>query len=185
MTPATILASILYAALGAGCLLLQLVTLPGNWLLVLLALVFQVWSIVATDGQHPLFSWWTIAAGTALALLAEFAELGMGAAGARMTGARARGMWGAVVGSLVGSLAGTALGCGVPVLGSIVGALAGALAGAALGAFVGELTYRDRRPHAAALAAVGAAAGRTAGIIVKVAFGVAIWATFVAAAMWD
>ncbi|MFO0962742.1 MAG: DUF456 family protein [Phycisphaerales bacterium] len=180
MTTATIIAAILYGLLGAGCLLLTLITLPGNWLLVLMACGFQLWSVLATDGQQPLFSWWTIAAGLALALLGELAEVGMGAAGAAATGARQRGIWGAVIGSLLGALVGLVF-VFVPVIGSLLGALAGAAAGA----FIGELTYKDRRTHEAAYAAVGAAAGRFAGILVKLSFGVAIWVLFVVAALWN
>lgn len=180
MTVGTILASLLFAVLGAVCLLVQLILLPGNWLLVLLACIFQVWSLVATDGGAPLFSWWTIAAGLVLAFLGELAETAMGAAGAKATGARTRGMWGAIIGSVIGGIAGMVLFSFVPIIGSLLGGLGGAAAGA----FLMELSYADRGPGRAAMAAVGAAVGRTAGLLMKLSIGVAIWVLFVVAALF-
>ncbi len=181
MTTTTFVAAGIYALLGLVCLLLTLVTLPGNWLLVLLACCFQIWSLIWGTGAPPLFSWWTIAVGLALAVLGEVLETGMSAAGAAATGARGRGIWGAVIGSIVGALVGLVFFWFIP----IVGSLLGAMAGAAGGAFVGELTYKDRKSHEAAYAAVGAAAGRAAGIMVKLGIGVAIWVLFVSAALWN
>ena len=178
MTGESVLMGIVMAVLGGGCLLLTLVTLPGNWLIVLFAAALQGWALAF--GHALPYSGWTLGALFALALVGEFAEVWMSAAGAKAGGARSRGAWGAVLGSMAGALAGTVLLAFLP----IAGALVGALMGAALGAFVGELTYGDRSAAALAVPAIAAAAGRFAGIIVKLAFGVAIWTVAVVGALW-
>ena len=178
MTMTSLLVAVAVGVLGGGCLLLTLLTLPGNWLLVLVAVGAQVWAMIA-GGDLP-YSGWTLGALVALAVLGELAEAGMGAAGAKAGGARSRGAWGAVAGSLVGAMAGTVALAFVPV----VGTLLGALGGAALGAVVGELTYGDRDAASVVRPATGAAIGRFAGILVKFAIGVVMWVVAVAAAAW-
>lgn len=178
MTGESVVHGIVMAVAGALCLLLTAVTLPGNWLMVLAAGVLQLWS--TRDGGTPAYSAWTLGALVLLAVLGEVAETAMGAAGAKAGGARARGAWGAVIGSLVGALAGTVLLAFLP----IVGTLAGALVGAGAGAFVGELTYGDRRAGQLVRPAAGAAAGRIAGLIAKVAIGALMWTVLVVGALW-
>ena len=75
MTMETIVVTLLLAVLGGGCLLLTLLTLPGNWLILLLAGVAQAWSM-SGDGT-PLYSGWTLVALFLLAILGEVAETGM------------------------------------------------------------------------------------------------------------
>jgi len=178
MTMETMVLALLMAVLGGGCLMLTLLTLPGNWLIVLLAAGAQGWAMAA--GTPLPYSGWTLAAIAALALAGELAEMGMGAAGARAGGARGRGVWGAVLGSIVGALAGTVLLAFIPLAGTLVGALAGA----AIGAFIGELTYGDRRASSLVLPAAGAAAGRFAGLLVKFAVGALAWVLLVGGALW-
>lgn len=178
MTGATVAWALAIAVLGGGCLLLTVLTLPGNWLLLAVAGGAQLLSM--QGGGTPLYGAWTLAGAFALAAAGEVLETAMGATGARLGGARRRGAWGAVIGSLAGALVGTVALAFLP----LVGTLAGALIGAALGAFVGELTYRDRRPAALVLPAAGAAAGRLAGLIAKVAVGIALWTLLVVGALW-
>ena len=179
MTMETIVVTLLLAVLGGGCLLLTLLTLPGNWLILLLAGVAQAWSM--SGGGTPLYSGWTLVALFLLAILGEVAETGMSAAGARAGGARGRGAWGAVLGSFAGALGGAVLLAFIPLAGTLVGALIGA----ALGAFIGELTYGDRPAGSLVLPAAAAAVGRMAGIVVKLAFGIAIWVVVVVGALWS
>jgi hypothetical protein len=67
----------------------------------------------------------------------------------------------------------------------LAGTLAGALIGAAVGAFIGEMTYGDRSAISLVLPAAAAAAGRLAGVLVKLAFGIAIWLVAVIGALWN
>jgi hypothetical protein len=166
------------AVVGGLCVLLTVLTLPGNWLLLAVAGVAQAWTM--SGGGTPLYSWWTIAAAAVLALSGEALEAGMGAAGASAAGARRRGTWGAVIGSLAGAVVGTFVLAFIPLFGTLVGALVGA----GLGAFVGELSYGDRGAASLVVPAAGAAAGRFAGLIVKSAVGAAMWTLLVVGALW-
>lgn len=178
MTLESIVWAAVIATVGGGCVLLTVLTLPGNWLLLAIAGVAQAWTM--HGGGAPLYSWWTLGAAAALALGGEALEAGMGAAGASAAGARRRGTWGAVIGSLVGAVLGTFVLAFIPLFGTLVGALVGA----GLGAFVGELSYGDRRAASLMVPAAGAAAGRFAGLIVKSAVGAAMWTLLVVAALW-
>ena len=85
MTGETIVVALLMAGLGGGCLLLTLLTLPGNWAILILVGAAQLWSL-SGDGA-PLYSGWTRVALFMLAILGEVCETAMGAAGARVGGA--------------------------------------------------------------------------------------------------
>jgi hypothetical protein len=47
------------------------------------------------------------------------------------------------------------------------------------------MTYGDRSAGSLVLPAAAAAAGRMAGIVVKLAFGIAIWVVVVVGALWS
>lgn len=179
MTMESLLTALAVGVLGGGSIFLTLLTLPGNWLLLLVAVGAQAWAMFA--GTPLPYSPWTLAALVALAVAGEVAETVMGAAGAKAGGARGRGAWGAMIGSLVGALVGTVALAFLP----LAGTLLGALAGAAVGAMAGELTYGDRGALDTVKPAVGAAVGRFAGILVKFAIGVLMWVVAVTAAAWD
>lgn len=179
MTMESLLTAVVVGVLGGGALFLTLLTLPGNWLLLLVAVGAQAWAMFA--GTAEPYSAWTLAALVALAIAGEVAETAMGAAGAKAGGARGRGAWGAMIGSIVGALVGTV---GLAFL-PLAGTLLGALGGAAIGAMVGELTYGDRSAAQTVKPAAGAAIGRFAGILVKFAIGVLMWVVAVTAAAWD
>ena len=178
MTMESLVTAVVVGVLGGGSLFLTLMTLPGNWLLVLVAVGAQAWAMLA--GAALPYSAWTLVALVVLGLFGEFAETAMGAAGAKAGGARGRGAWGAVLGSLAGAMVGTVAIAFLP----LAGTLLGALGGAALGAMVGELTYGDRRAIETVVPAAGAAIGRFAGILVKFAIGVLMWVVAVVAAAW-
>ncbi len=158
------------ATLGALGIVLQAVTLPGTWIVVLAATSVKVHDVFA---PQPLLSWWTYLAIVALAIVAEVAETLAGAAGARTGGATRRGMLGAIVGSLAGALLGTIF------LLPVVGSLIGAVAGAAAGAIVGELSGGGRMLRDTAAPAAGAVAGRLAGAFLKTGFAIAMWLVMV------
>jgi hypothetical protein len=164
-----ILAAVVFTLMAGTGVLLQVVTLPGTWIIVGVAVIYQGVSMLAGGGQ-PL-NWWVLGAAVALAAIAELVEFATCAVGAAAGGARKRGAGGALVGSLVGALLGFFLLAFIP----LFGALIGALIGAGVGAMIGEISYGDRTAKQATLPAVGAAVGRIAGVAVKIAVAFVMW----------
>lgn len=163
-----------FALLGLGCLILGLLGLPGNWLLVALALGMQML-------HHGSVGWGFLGAALALAIAGEVLETWASVAGLSAGGGSRRGMWGAIVGGLVGGILLTGL---LPI--PIVGTLVGAAAGAFLGALLGELTGPNGRPTGASLkAAAGAACGRVLGSFGKTILGVMIWTLLTVQVFWN
>jgi uncharacterized protein YqgC (DUF456 family) len=162
----------LFALVSLACLALVLAGLPGNWLAIGLAIGLQLLGTVPfTHSPTPHFGVPILAACLALAALAEVGEAAAGAAGTKLGGGSRRGMVGAFVGGLAGAIVATPL-VPVPVLGTLAGGLVGSFAGA----WIGETTAELRRnPHEKLRAALGAAAGRLAGTVGKLAAGVVIW----------
>ncbi len=109
-----------------------LLTLPGTWLMVLMAMLLNL-----TMEPNP-FSWWTIGVAIALAMLGELLELIAGGAGAKAMGASKRSIVASIVGGVVGAILGTFL---LPIVGTIIGSALGA----GVGAIVFEFTIADRR----------------------------------------
>jgi uncharacterized protein len=148
---------------------LDLLGLPGNWLMV-------AGTILVAWLRPGMFSVWTLVAICSVAAAGEVLELLGAALGARKGGAGRRGAAAALAGGFIGAVAGTFL-IPVPVLGSLVGSCAGAC----LGAWVVELSSgRDFR--ASAQAGVGAGVGRALGAIVKLAAGILLWLVIAIAA---
>ncbi|MFO0915827.1 MAG: DUF456 family protein [Pirellulales bacterium] len=127
---ATVLALVNFA--GAA---LNLLALPGNWLVLGCSIVFAV--LVRTD-SGPSMSWQVLALLGVLALVGEGLEMLAGTAGAAKQGASRRSLVLSVVGSVVGSIAGAVIGIPVPVIGSAIAALLGGALGAFLGGLIGE-----------------------------------------------
>lgn len=142
--------------LGLGLIVFGL---PGLWVEVA-ALIGYAW---LTDFRTVGVVAILVALG--LALVAELAELVLGARFARKYGGGRRAAWGAVLGGIVGALVGLPL----PLVGSVVGALLGSF----LGAFLLELT---RRKGAAPALRVGWGAflGWCTAIALKVGVGMVI-----------
>ncbi|MFO0783196.1 MAG: DUF456 family protein [Phycisphaerales bacterium] len=164
-TTLSVLASVVFVVVGLVGVLLQAVTLPGIWLIVLGAVVYQ--GICTLAGQPLPFEWWTFILALVLGVLGEVVELVTCAIGAAAAGGSKRGAAGAILGSVVGALAGIFVFAFIPILGPLIGALLGAAAGA----LAGELSYGDRTLRQSWLPAVGAAVGRVAGAVAK--FGLA------------
>lgn len=135
---------------------LTIATLPGTWLILLVAIGCQVW-------QPNTFSWWTIGTLAALATLAEAIEFLAGAAGAKSTGGGKHGAIGGIVGALVGAITGSFI---LPIIGTIIGAVAGA----GIGAAIAEKKYGQKTTEQAWKIGAGAAAGRLVATIVKGGF---------------
>lgn len=116
---------------------LNLIALPGNWIVVALVGLY-VW-LGPEEGRVALS--WQLAVGTFIvALVGELIEFLAGAVGAQRAGASRRSTLLAVVGSLVGALVGAVVGLPIPVVGSVLAALLFGSAGATAGAMYGEWT---------------------------------------------
>ena len=154
-------------------LALNLLTLPGNWLIVA-STVLVAWA----NRQAGMFSIWTLLAVFALAVAGEAVELLAAVVGGKRAGAGARGMWGALLGGFVGAVAGTFL---IPI--PALGALIGACLGACLGAWALELTG-GRNMKASLRAGLGSGAGRLLGTAGKLTIGAVMWFIVAIAAFW-
>ena len=147
---------------NAVWLALDLLGLPGNWLMV-------AGTLLVAWLEPQLFSVWTLVAIVIVAATGEGLELLSGALGAWKGGAGRRGSVGALLGGLIGAIVGTFL-IPIPMLGSLIGACAGAC----LGAWIFELNGgRDFR--ASLRAGVGAGMGRAVGTVIKLAVGILLW----------
>lgn len=150
-------------------LALNIIGLPGLWLMVASAVAFAWWTGFVYLGWPGLITL------VVLALLAELVEFLAGSAGAKAAGGSKRGMVGAIVGGLVGGLVGTAV-IPIPAVGTIIGAVAGSFGGAALV----EYSIGRTMEHSYQVG-VGAAKGRFWGIVSKTGFGLAMLAVVIIA----
>lgn len=141
--------------------LLTLLTLPGIWLPIAVALLFQ-WF-------HPgMFPWWVIISAALLGLLAEILELVASAAGATKAGGTKRAAAGAILGTVAGAIIGSMI------LLFPIGTILGAVAGAGFGASLMDRSRSNRTWRDSANVGAGAAAARGVAIVLKGAFGAAI-----------
>jgi uncharacterized protein YqgC (DUF456 family) len=163
----------LLVAVNLAWLALTLVTLPGNWLMVVTTVLVAWW-----QWDRGMFSPWTLGAITALAVLAEVLEFVSSAVGARKAGGTKWGGLGAVVGAIAGAVAGSVL-IPIPLLGTLIGVCAGA----GLGAWMLELAAG--RPQGQSVkVGVGAGVGRLVAAILKFGIGAVIWLIVAVAAFW-
>jgi uncharacterized protein YqgC (DUF456 family) len=157
--------------------LTNMVTLPGNWLVVGLAALFA-W--LATDAGGRGVTWTSVAVLLGLAVAGEVIEFVAGAAGAAKQGASRRAVVLALIGAMVGSVVGLGIGAPIPIVGSLVMAVLGGAAGAFAGAYLGE-TWKGRLHVERTAAGRGAFFGRIWGTVGKLAVG----AVMVAVVAWD
>ncbi|UCG39521.1 MAG: DUF456 family protein [bacterium] len=149
---------------------LQVLGLPGTWVLVADALFLRLFA-----GPQWLETSTLVALG-AMALVGELMELSAAVKGAR-SGPQIRG---AAVASILGALAGGLL--GAPILFGL-----GAIPGMALGAWVAVFILAlalGTGPGAASRAALGALTGRLKGTVYKMAVCVAMLAVIAASLVW-
>jgi uncharacterized protein YqgC (DUF456 family) len=116
---------------------LNLIGLPGNWMIVA-ATILYAWLIVG--GGSGNLRWAIVGIVASLAVVGEIVELGASATGVRRVGGSRRGAVVALIGSVVGAMTGLFVGVPIPVVGSVVAALLFAGLGALLGAMLGELS---------------------------------------------
>lgn len=148
----------LFLIVLAFVLLLNILTLPANWIMLGLIALWR-FATPYSDGMTLFF--FVLLVG--LAVLGEVVEYVTQIWGSKKYGSSTSGMWAGVLGALVGALA------GMPLLFGL-GALIGALVGAWGGSYLME-RYNGRSDAEARQAAKGALVGRFLGIVVKCAIG--------------
>jgi uncharacterized protein len=161
------MAVVILALVLIGALLLIPLGLPGTWVMVGAALVYQL-------TVHSGIGTATLVGTAVLAFVAELLEFSLAARFTRRYGGSRRAGWGAILGGLVGAF----MGVPIPVIGPVVGAFLGAF----LGALAGDLSVNADGP-AATRVATGALLGRMAAAATKVAIGVAMAAWIMIAAL--
>jgi uncharacterized protein YqgC (DUF456 family) len=159
--------------------LTNLVTLPGNWIILGLAVLFAWFLPEGGESVRGIY-WATIGVLFGLAVVGEVVEFAAGAAGAAKQGASRRSIALSVAGAMAGSIAGLAAGVPVPVFGSLIGAVLGGAAGAFAGAYVGE-AWKGRHEDDRIAVGRGAFVGRLWGTAAKLAVG----AIMLAIVTWD
>jgi len=169
MTIAAAIISVLGALAGV---VLTFLTLPGIWLMLLIALLCDLW-------RPELYSWWALGAVAATAALAEIAEFLAAAAGSSKSGGTRTGAIAAIVGAIAGMIAGTIL---LPML-PIIGGVLGGIVGAGLGAIAGERAIERRTWSESWKSGRGAMTGRAISIVVKGAFSIVAAAILIAGAI--
>lgn len=166
----TILAGMILGMVCVAGVVLAVVGLPGTWLMVLAALLIELW-------RPELLSWTAIITAGALAFIAEAAELIAGAIGAKRAGGSRRAAIGAVAGGVMGAVAGTFL-----ILIPVVGTVLGAAIGSGIGAAAMEVGAVKRTPGHIRRVGVGAFIGRLVATVLKTMFAVMIAAVLIASA---
>jgi uncharacterized protein YqgC (DUF456 family) len=149
---------LLLVVLVAGWLI-NVVTLPGLWLMTGALAAYGWWT-----GWNVYVGWTSVIILLILSGLAELVELGAGAAGSKVAGARRRGMIGAIIGGIIGAIFFTGI-VPIPIVGTIIGVCFGTF----LGAAAAELS--DRSIARSMFIGAGAAGGRLAGILAKLGVG--------------
>ena len=115
---------------------LNLIGLPGNWL------VFASATIYALSVPHDCrmaIGWPPIVLLAVLAVFGEIVEFAAGAVGAAKAGSSRRGSVLAIVGSIIGGILGVFVGVPVPIVGPILAAFLFAGLGALIGSVLGEI----------------------------------------------
>ena len=114
---------------------LNLVGLPGNWLIVIIAIF---WTLIGPAGYQ--FHWAISVALGVLALVGELLEFLTSVLGTKKLGGSTRGATLSVIGSIVGGLLGAIFGIPfpIPLVGMLIGSVLFAGVGAWVGASLGE-----------------------------------------------
>jgi hypothetical protein len=159
-----------WLVVGGAVLLLNALGLPGNWILISLALLYAF----LTDFQN--LGWIALSLMGALAVIGELLELGLGAAYSAKRGVTRRGVLGSFLGGIAGAMLAAPL---VPPFGSILGAFAGSFAGAVLLEYWG-----DQHLPQALRAGRAAFVGRVLAAFVKGACGFGMWLILAYRLLW-
>ncbi|MDR1686120.1 MAG: DUF456 domain-containing protein [Desulfovibrio sp.] len=155
-----LLPGVLLTLMGA-VLLLNLLTLPANWIMIFLVFIWRV--LNPQPGAMDMIYFVSL---IGLAVVGEVVEFFAQAWGTKKYGSTNTGMIGGIIGAIAGAIL-----CAPFFLG--LGALGGALAGAWCGCYLFEI-LRGRSAGEAAQAAKGALFGRFCGIFIKCGIGAAM-----------
>jgi len=170
-------AGMLLAVVAVGWLM-NWISLPGNWLIVLGTAVYACWVPVS---QRTGIGWSVVVVLLLLAGLGELLEFIAGAVGVAKVGGSRRSAALAFFGSLGGGFMGAWLGVPIPIIGTLVGILLGAAFGALAGGVAGEFS-KGRDPDQCWRVGHAAFWGRLLGTFGKLTVGV-LMAALVAAAL--
>lgn len=160
--------ALLLAAICLVSLFMIPLGLPGTWVMLAAGVGYSI-LVPNSIGMFALIGT------TALAVVAEVLEFTLSAKYTRKYGGSRRAGWGAIIGGTVGAI----IGVPIFIIGSIIGAF--------IGAFLGALAFEYSRGSGAQVstrAAWGALVGRAVASALKVAFGVAIAAWLLLAAIF-
>jgi uncharacterized protein YqgC (DUF456 family) len=136
-----------------------LITLPGGWIALGLAVVYDLFYGFSAIG------WQNLLIFAVLLGIAELIEAGLGTVYVAKKGATRQGLIGGFVGGMVGAAAGTGV---VPVVGTILGSFAGAFGGAVLGEY-----YRNQQMEPSLRIGMHATIGRLLSVTAKYALALA------------
>jgi hypothetical protein len=136
-----------------------LISLPGGWIALGLAILYDLFYGFSTIGLESL------AIFTGLLVVAEIIEAGLGMVYVAKKGATRYGLAGGFVGGIVGAAVGSGV---VPVVGTILGSFAGAFGGAVLGEYL-----RDQRMEPSLRIGMHATIGRLLALTAKYALAIA------------
>ena len=169
----------LLAILG---LIINILGLPGNWLIVSMAA--GSW-LFAEDGSRLSISSWTLLVVVLVAAFGELLEFAASALGTTRLGGSRRGTALSVVGSLLGAIAGLFFGnlIPIPIIGPVIASLLLGGCGAFAGAAAGERWAGKDWDHSIE---VGNAAfwGRLFGTVGKVVCGTILCGIYLLAIWW-
>ena len=154
-----------FLAVLAVCVLLNLVTLPGNWALLALVIVWELFYPGSSLGM----TFFVLFVG--LAVIGEVVEFGAQIYGSKKYGSSKTSTVAGVIGAIAGAIAGAPFMFGA-------GAVFGALFGAWGGCYLAERLIRRQPSEIAFRAAQGAMAGKFFGMVIKFGIGMAmLWLT--------
>lgn len=165
-----VLAITLLGAVLLASLLMVPLGLPGLWVMLGAALLYNV--LLPAGG----IGWVTLIACGILAVVAEVLEFTLGARYTKKYGGSKRAGWG----SIIGGIAGAFVGVPVPVIGSVIGAFVGAF----VGALAGEFTVPKEMRGDVTRVATGAVIGRAVAAALKTGIGVVMMVWMLAAAIF-
>lgn len=151
------------------CLILVPLGLPGTWLMLGVAIVYDI-----LVPSNPI-GWWALGMATASAVVGEIFEFTVAAKYTAQYGGSRRAGWGAILGGIAGAI----IGVPIPVLGSVLGAFVGSF----FGALVAEWTRPESTTTSATRVATGALIGRVVATALKLALAVAMVAMLILGAI--
>ena len=170
---AVIVLGVVLVLLVIASWVLNALSLPGNWGIVLIGVLTALFvpaTFTEQENARMLLDWPTVIGLLVLAIVGEILEGFAAAAGVAKQGASKRSMALSLVGTMAGSVAGVAVGVPVPIIGPLLGALLGGAVGAFAGAYFGEawkgVANHDERVAVGSAAFSGKIAGTSAKILV-------------------